>query len=109
MAICYENWNEPLIFGDYLSCMIKNLFGVAQIIFIALAIIIVMYLIYRVFTNRDNATVLEEIGKHWIYVALLVVVAIGGAGTFINILLKFFGFEGFDYWLQQINTLLGVL
>lgn len=107
MASCYGNFNfdqytSPLL-GDYISCVIKQLWGVFQIIFIAVAIILIMLLIFKYVTNRENSKVLEEMGHQWLYIVLLVIVLIGGAGTLINIILKFLGFQGVQYWLDIFN------
>ncbi len=92
--------------GEYLLCAIPKLWGYAQIIFVTMAIIIVMRLIYKMVTNRDNTTVLEEVQKQWPYVILLAIVAIGGGGTFLNIALKFFGFGGVEVWFGSLSRLL---
>lgn len=92
--------------GDYLACAIPNIFGYIQMIFVAAAIIIVMHLIYKTATNRDNTSVLEELQKQWPYTIILAIVAIGGAGTILNIALKFLGFGEVQIWLDVLNSFL---
>jgi hypothetical protein len=95
--------------GDYLLCAIPRLWGYAQIIFVAVAIILVMYLIYQTATNRENSSVLEELTKRWPYVILLAIVAIGGGGTILNIIIKFFGFSDVDFWLKGLDDFISRL
>lgn len=111
MATCYYWEFGPGLsayydLGEIIQCTVQGIWGVLQIIFIAMALILVSYLIFRVVTNRENSTVLQELSKQWMYVALLAVVAIGGAGTAINILLKFIGFGDVQYWLDALNQVL---
>lgn len=97
---------QYLDLGDYLLCAVPRLWGYAQIFFVAATLIIFMFLVYKTVTNRENSTVLEELAKQWPYVILLAIVAIGGAGTILNILLKFLGFGDVDYWLTGLNNFL---
>lgn len=98
--------NEYYDLGDYIACTVSNVWTYAQIILIAVAIIMVMGLIYKTATNRDNTSVLEELQKQWPYTMLLAIVVIGGAGSLLNIALGFFGFGTVDIWLKVLTDFL---
>lgn len=95
--------------GDYIGCALKDVVSSAQIIFVALALIIVMRLIYKTVMNRENSTVMEEVMKEWPYVLLLAIIAIGGAGSILDIILKFLGLGGVGTWLDGLNQFLDIL
>jgi hypothetical protein len=108
-----DAWDTPtgqyIDLGKYIECTIPSIWTSLQIIFIAAAIIIVLYLIYRTATNRDNSSVMEELMKQWPYVLLLAIVVIGGAGTILNMILVFFGFRDVQYWLTYLSGFLNKL
>lgn len=100
---CTYSWDTPPELGPYISCVAGQIFGAVQMIFVAMAVILVLYLIFRTITQRDNQQAMQEIPKHWLYVIILAFLAIGAGGTMLNILLKFLGVGDFQHWLDIFN------
>ena len=67
---CYDYWGPTGIgtggtpsIGTYILCSIDRFIGSLQLIFIAFAIILVMYLLYKTVTKADDPKALQEIQK----------------------------------------------
>ena len=100
---CY-NWNSPNL-GEYLDCVIPALFNVAQLILVALAIIMTILLLYKTFKTlgEANSQELQELPQKWVYIFLLALLTFGAGGTILNIILRLLGFGTVQTWLNILN------
>jgi hypothetical protein len=103
-AQCYD-FNTPPTVGAYLLCAMPNLWGFFQTVFIAIAIIFTIFLIYKSVTSRENVKELETLPQRWMFLILFALLAFGAGGTLINILLKFLGFPTVQQWFDVLNNL----
>lgn len=103
---CYDWTGEPPALVTYLECVLPRVWGIVQTIFVTIAVILAMYLIFKTVTSRDNPDELAQLPSKWMYLIVLVLLAVGAGGTFLNIMLRFLGFGDFDTWLQIINDTL---
>lgn len=99
----YDLNGEPPKLGDFMPWFLKNLWSFFQKIFIAVALIMGMYLVFKTFTNRENSKYLEELPSKWMYMVVFVFLAFGAGGTILNFVLKVFGFGSIDTWLGPLN------
>lgn len=91
--------------GEYLSCLLGNMWGILRIGLAGVVIILMTMLILKTVQNRENSKVLPEIGKNWILLGLLIIVSIGGGGTALNILFGFLRLPDVKWWLDIVNNL----
>jgi hypothetical protein len=108
-AGCTYSWDDAdnTGFGNYLSCIIQNTWSTISLLLVAFAIGLAGFLIFKTATQADNEKAWEELPKRWLYLFLLAFIAIGAGGTIINIMLNVLGVGDVDYWLIQLNNLLG--
>ncbi len=105
-----DGWNLPadsgyyFDVGSYINCAVPKAWTTFQIILVAVAIIISMFLIYKTAMNRENSSVLEELAHQWPYTLLLAFVVIGGGGFLLNLFLAFFGLGNVQFWLDALST-----
>lgn len=99
----YNLNGEPPKLGEYLPLFLKGLWKFFQKIFIALALIMGMYLVFKTFTNRENSKALEELPSKWMYMVVFLFLAFGAGGTILNFILNLFGFGNIDAWLGPLN------
>ena len=68
-------------------------------------------LVYKTFTSlgSGNQQAIQELPMKWLYLIILVLVTVGAAGLFINVLLGLLGLESIDYWVRGINEFLAKL
>ncbi len=91
--------------GEILPCILGNVWDIVKVILAGVLIILMSMLILKTIRNRENPKVLPELGKNWMLLFLLIIVVIGGAGTFLNILFGFLKLPDIQYWLNLINEL----
>lgn len=106
-ADCYGSLtsDNPPTLGKFLPCFLEQTWGFMQKIFVAAAIILGMFLIYKTFTNRDNPKVLEELPSRWGYLILFALLAFGAGGTVLNFAFKLFGFGTLNSWIKPLTDL----
>jgi len=115
MASCNYTFDLDSSTGNYydlgtmITCILGNVWGLVRIILAGALIIMMSLLILKTIQNRENPKVLPELGKNWMYLLLAVIVAIGGAGTLLNILLPFFHLPPVQHWLDIANEFFGNL
>jgi hypothetical protein len=101
----YDLNGEPPKLGAYLPELLKNIWKFFQRIFVAISLIMGMYLAFQTFTNRENSKALEEMPSKWMYMVAFVFLAFGAGGTILNFILRVFGFGNIDTWLGPLNKL----
>ena len=106
-TVCYD-WENATSVGNYLECFLPQAWDFFKVILIVLTIIFTIWLIIKTVlaVGSANSQEIQGLPVKWIYVILLAFVAIGAAGSIINILLKFFGFGDFNTLIDPINTIL---
>lgn len=118
MAKCNYTWDLKLAdsagtsyydLGDMLMCILGNVWDIVKVILAGILIILMSMLILKTIRNRENPKVLPELGKNWMFLFLLIIVVIGGAGTFLNILFGFLNLPDIQYWLDRVNELFETL
>jgi hypothetical protein len=108
-AACYGSLGgvvdgvAPTPFGAGLKCVLENVWGFMSKIFVAIAIIMTMFLIFKTVTSRENEKELAEIPKKWMYMIIFVLLSFGAGGTVLDFTLRLFGFGGVDSWLLPLN------
>lgn len=94
-----------------IGCMLReviipNIWTFMQRIFVAVAIILTMYLIYKTVTSRDNPEELKSLPLKWMYLFIMLFLAIGLGGSLLNMIFEFLGFGSIDSYLDLLNTYL---
>ncbi len=107
-GFCYEWAGTPPSLGCYIECVLPTVWTMVTYIFAAIAIILVIVLIYKTVTayGSGNAQSLQELPMKWAYVLILALLAIGVGGTILNILLPWLGFPGVDDWIEVFQAFL---
>jgi|688.fasta_scaffold00063_2 hypothetical protein len=91
--------------GKFLPCFLEQIWKFFQKIFVAVALIMGMLLVYKTFTNRENSKVLEELPSKWMYLIIFVFLAFGAGGTILNFVFKLFGFGTLNSWIAPLNEI----
>src|SRR3990167_5020082 len=82
---CYGPLDQdPKALGEILPCFLEQIWSFFQMIFVAAALIMGMFLVYKTFTNRENPKVLEELPIKWGYLVIFTLLAFGAGGTILN-------------------------
>ncbi len=93
----------PKPLGESMICVLENVWGFMSKIFVAIAIILAMLLVYKTVTNRENEKELAELPQKWMYLIIFILLAFGAGGTVLDFTLRLFGFGGIDTWIQPLN------
>lgn len=97
-------WEQPDLVG-YIKCVKLNLLLTIQLIAAVAAFIMTIFLIFHTARNLDNPKELSNIGMRWLYLFIFVII-VATAGRAIFIPLTSLGFEGGDYWIDQVDLFL---
>lgn len=107
---CYDitgtDTSVPSTLGGYIECAIPKVWGAFQLVIVAIAILMVMFLIYKTVTNMNNPKELETLPRRWMYVIILGFLAIGAGGTILNFIFKLIGLGSLGDWFAPLNNLL---
>ena len=105
-ANCYGSLSaEPKTLGEIIPCVLNQSWQFMKKIFVAMALILTMYLIFVTVKNRENSKALEELPSKWMYLIIFALLAFGAGGTILNIIFKFLGFGALTQWISWMNTI----
>lgn len=94
---------------NVLDSMLTKTFEVAQLILIAIAIILTAYTVYQTVVSQGKPKEMEALPEKWKSIVIMLIMA-GGGGAIINIALKFLGFGDFStIWTNTYQPLLDLL
>ena len=92
-------------FGAYIPCLIGNLWGFLQIIFVAVGVILLMINIFTYLYNRSNPKALEAYPSKFMYIIAFFLLSAGFGVTLIDIFLNIMGLGGVANYLNDITTI----
>lgn len=100
----YSLTGEPPEFAPYLfDCVIPSAWTFLSVMFIAIAVILAMFLLFKTIRSANNPKELELIPQRWMYLIIFALLAIGVGGTLLNFIFNLFDLPNINSYIEHLG------